>query len=227
MTGLNESRMIATPTFGASVLASTRTPMHAQHGTTLLIGVEQPVAVHDAHGVTTARALFVPPDVAHAVVSEGPLVAFLYDCEAIPDIARDGDRPRPVELPAVHSHRASLFDPRVLDGLAREVAPRSRRRRFDKRVQRALEALRAFERPNVEISEAHLQALFARDVGVPMRTYRLWQRLMHAVVSLRELDATRAAHAAGFADLAHFSRTCRRMLGYSPTDMREGLAVRR
>lgn len=41
--------------------------------------------------------------------------------------------------------------------------------------------------------------------------------------SLRHVDATRAAHLAGFADLAHFSRTCRRMLGHSPTTMRSAL----
>jgi AraC-like DNA-binding protein len=53
----------------------------------------------------------------------------------------------------------------------------------------------------------------------------VWLRLLAAAMSLRHLDATRAAHAAGFSDLAHFSRTCRRMLGYSPSQMRAGLAI--
>jgi AraC-like DNA-binding protein len=37
------------------------------------------------------------------------------------------------------------------------------------------------------------------------------------------LDLTAAAHAGDFADLAHFSRTCRRMLGYPPSVLRENL----
>jgi AraC-like DNA-binding protein len=43
-----------------------------------------------------------------------------------------------------------------------------------------------------------------------------------AVLAFDRTDATTAAHRAGFADLAHFSRTCRRMLGYSPTGLRDG-----
>ncbi|KYF58434.1 hypothetical protein BE04_11725 [Sorangium cellulosum] len=68
-----------------------------------------------------------------------------------------------------------------------------------------------------------MQALFVRDVGVPIRTFQLWRRLLVALAAFARLDATGAAHAAGFADLAHFSRTCRRMLGYSPTELRTGL----
>jgi AraC-like DNA-binding protein len=73
------------------------------------------------------------------------------------------------------------------------------------------------------ISEAHLQELFARDVGTSMRTYRLWHRLLRALRAFSTSDATSAAYAAGFADLAHFSRTCRRLLGYSPTSLRDGV----
>lgn len=62
-----------------------------------------------------------------------------------------------------------------------------------------------------------------RDVGLPIRTFQLWRRLLAAVAALARLDATSAAHAAGFADLAHFSRTSRRMLGYSPTGLRDKL----
>jgi AraC-like DNA-binding protein len=214
--------MIVGPAFGASAAVSADTPLHAQHGTTVVIGVESDVTVNGLR----ARAILVPPDVEHTVRCEGPVLGFLYDCETLPDIERDGDGPRAIALPqAVHAHRASLFDRSVLDGLGREIAPRTQRRRFDKRVQTALEALRAFEAPKVAISAAHLQDLFVRDIGLPMRTYRLWLRLLAAAMSLRHLDPTRAAHAAGFSDLAHFSRTCRRMLGYSPSQMRAGLAI--
>ena len=69
----------------------------------------------------------------------------------------------------------------------------------------------------LELSAAHFRALFARDIGVPMGRYVLWRRLLHALARIGPVDLTTAAHAAGFADLAHFSRMCRRMLGYAPT----------
>ncbi|WP_437326528.1 helix-turn-helix domain-containing protein [Sorangium sp. So ce381] len=96
-------------------------------------------------------------------------------------------------------------------------------------MARVLEALRdpAADRrlavSRAGISEAHLQALFVRDVGLPIRTFQLWRRLLVALGAFARLDATSAAHAAGFADLAHFSRTCRRMPGYSPSELRSGL----
>jgi AraC-like DNA-binding protein len=70
------------------------------------------------------------------------------------------------------------------------------------------------------VSRAHLRALFARDIGTPIPTYARWRRLLDALVAFGGSSATVAAHAAGFADLAHFSRTCRDMLGYSPTTLR-------
>ena len=99
----------------------------------------------------------------------------------------------------------------------------------DPRIERVIEALREPESDRAAlvrasgVSLARLQALFARDVGVPIRRYQLWWRLMTAVIALRRDDATTAAHAAGFADLAHFSRTCRRLLGYTPSAFRRGV----
>jgi AraC-like DNA-binding protein len=100
---------------------------------------------------------------------------------------------------------------------------------FDRRVARVVETLRdpaadgADAVARTRLSAAHLQALFARDVGIAMRTYRLWRRLLHGLAHVGPLDLTAAAHAAEFADLAHFSRTCRRMLGYAPSALRANL----
>jgi AraC-like DNA-binding protein len=56
-------------------------------------------------------------------------------------------------------------------------------------------------------------------MGLPVRRYLLWLRLRDAVGELaRGVSVARAAHAAGFADGPHFSRTFRRMLGFTPSD---------
>lgn len=106
------------------------------------------------------------------------------------------------------------------DAQARRIL--SARTRIECDVVEAFVASRTDNRRN-SISRAHLQELFARDVGTSMRTYRLWHRLWRALRAFSSSDATAAAYAAGFADLAHFSRTCRRMLGYSPTSLRDGV----
>lgn len=69
------------------------------------------------------------------------------------------------------------------------------------------------------LSESRLAHLFRSELGLPFRPYVLWLRLMRAV-ELASLghSLTDAAHGAGFADGAHFSRVWRRMFGTTPSD---------
>jgi AraC-like DNA-binding protein len=223
----------------ACVRASTWTTstLHAQHGVALFVTLETPLTVTDAAGrITRGRAVLVPPELAHSVYSAGPTLGICYDPERQPRLASrsrcsagahalDGRLARRL-VEQTQSHRARLADPEVLRGIADEAAgwlATEPARPLDVRVAAAAEALRADEEPTLTVSRAHLAELFARDVGTSMRSYRLWHRLLRALHAFARGDATTAAHAAGFADLAHFSRTCRRMLGYTPTGLRDGV----
>jgi AraC-like DNA-binding protein len=66
----------------------------------------------------------------------------------------------------------------------------------------------------VGLSPGRFSHLFAEHTGLPFRTYLLWLRLGRAVESFAAGERlTQAAHKAGFADSAHFSRTFHRMFG--------------
>ncbi len=68
------------------------------------------------------------------------------------------------------------------------------------------------------VSESRLAHLFRRDVGLPMRQYRLALRMEEAVKQISlGLSLADAAQAAGFSDSAHFCRICRRMFGNVPS----------
>lgn len=72
----------------------------------------------------------------------------------------------------------------------------------------------------VGLSEGRLAHLFRRDVGIPMRQYRLSLRMEQAVARISQGSSlTEAAHMAGFADSAHFCRVCRRMYGTAPSNL--------
>lgn len=246
MERLNESRIGAVLTEAFAVRASTATEstLHAQHGAALLVGLDGEVAVtQPGRASVRGRVVVVPAHQPHAVASPGPTLGLLYDPELASHVAsyahgRGGAFPLEGRLAArlesaLTSHRASLSQPEILAGLAREYADwlvkESPRSEPDPRIARVLEALRTpdadwrLAAARTRLSPAHLRALFVRDVGMPIRTFQLWRRLLVAVAASASLDATSAAHLAGFADLAHFSRTCRRMLGYSPTALRNGL----
>ena len=62
--------------------------------------------------------------------------------------------------------------------------------------------------------------LFAEAIGIPMRTYLLWQKLYKAgALLLSGATLTEAAHAAGFVDSAHYSSAFHRTYGRSPSDL--------
>jgi AraC-like DNA-binding protein len=237
---LNVSRVagVIADSFAARASTSARSTLHAQHGAGVFVALEADVAIAAADGTrAVGRVVIVPPDVAHTVDSPAPSLGVLFDPERLPLLAGFArQRGAPFVLDgalaqrihgAVRAERSSLFSAGTLDGLAREIAARlvGPAARPDRRVAAAVEALRDASRDAAvdatKISPAHLRELFRRDVGISMRTFRLWRRLMLALAAYSASgDATGAAHAAGFADLAHFSRTCRRMLGYSPSLLR-------
>ena len=66
----------------------------------------------------------------------------------------------------------------------------------------------------VGLSASRLAHLFRRDVGIPVRKYRLSLRIYEAIAQVASGESlTRSAHMAGFADSSYFCRIYRRMLG--------------
>jgi AraC-like DNA-binding protein len=242
MLRLNESRTSAllTEAFGATFLANAATTPHTEHACTLLVGLDADVRCGGLRG----RAILVPPDTTYAASCPGALVTYTFDpelCAGIAGFARShGTRGLDgalgsIIVDTVRAHAAELTAAEALREVGRELSMRlalGAAARVDRRIARLLDELRdplvdrRVALARTKLSAAHVQDLFARDVGMPIRTYSLWRRLLHGLARVGPLDLTAAAHAAGFADLAHFSRTCRRMLGYAPSELQRHLITR-
>jgi AraC-like DNA-binding protein len=70
------------------------------------------------------------------------------------------------------------------------------------------------------LSRSRFMHAFTESVGVPLRPYVLWLRLQQAMCELMGgANVTTAAQNAGFSDAAHLTRTFRRMLGLTPTEL--------
>lgn len=65
------------------------------------------------------------------------------------------------------------------------------------------------------LSESRLMHLFSKQIGIPLRRYSLWLRVLTAMRLIAEgkQSLTEAAYSAGFSDSAHLSRTYRSMFG--------------
>jgi len=98
---------------------------------------------------------------------------------------------------------------------------------IDNRVRAALDYLQSQPIKNiaasevaeaVHLSESRLAHLFKQQVGIPVRRYLMWLRLMDAIeYAFAGNTLTHAAAHAGFSDSAHFTRTFQSMFGVQPS----------
>jgi AraC-like DNA-binding protein len=73
----------------------------------------------------------------------------------------------------------------------------------------------------LRLSESRVTHLVTEQLGAPPRAWRTWIRLREAIDLLGDGETvTGAAHAAGFADSSHFSRSCSSALGIAPSALR-------
>ncbi|MEO6917854.1 MAG: AraC family transcriptional regulator [Collimonas sp.] len=103
---------------------------------------------------------------------------------------------------------------------------------FDHRISQALASIAAHpvQQPlsgaelaaSVHLSASRFTHLFRQQTGLSLSRYLLWSRLMAAVDAVARGDnMTHAAHGAGFADLAHMSRTFRNTFGVVPSELQK------
>ncbi|MEO3475793.1 AraC family transcriptional regulator [Roseomonas sp. CAU 1739] len=113
--------------------------------------------------------------------------------------------------------------------IAQLSGPGSPRDRPDARVARVIGmlGLRLDDPPKLaeaahlaKLSPDRFRHLFVEETGLQYRSYLLWLRLGRAVAAFAEGHSlTEAAHAAGFSDSAHLSRTFRRTFGLMPSSL--------
>lgn len=173
-------------------------------------------------GGNPLAVLYIEPDVAGV----DALTPLLGNTRAA-DGALVGSTGEVSLLRALYEDRAGTrwIGPALADllGFARRRAARE----IDARVARVVECLRARHddltpvaqlAASAGLSASRFQHLFTREVGVPFRRYRAWHRMRAAI---REIvngsNFTRAAHAAGFFDQAHFAHDFRRTFGAPAT----------
>ena len=220
------------------------TDIHSHHAVQLTLALQGRLRMRTGPEWLSYRGAFVPPDLPHAMDGTGAEVAVIWidpekvegralldafgskDISVIPDSKLDAVIPTLAEV-----YRETDDEDRLLEAswaVIGQLVPSSRARRpVDPRILKATELVR--ERLNgrvvqdeiaseVYLSPSRFRHLFVEETGIAFRPYILWARMQRV---LREISAgesiTNAAHAAGFSDLAHMSRTFRRMVGLSPT----------
>lgn len=135
----------------------------------------------------------------------------------------DGDT---LQIRQLFEQRAQGEDLRAAADDLLASSRRRARRDIDMRIAHAVDCLQTSDDVRsvdeaasaAGLSASRFQHLFTAEVGVPFRRYRGWQRLRNAIrIAAAGASLTEAAHAAGFADQAHFSRAFRSAFGAPPS----------
>lgn len=222
------------------------TAVHAHHAFQIVLALQGTVTLGGRDGIDAAECgvAVVPSDAAHAIVVGCPSALMLYvdpdtlEGRRLRQLAITSDSPAawhaagatlrpymtalaPIEWSAAQHLRVTMLE--TLVGTA------SRPQARHPALVRALRVLRErLDGPmrlaplaaELGISESRLLHLFGEELGLPFRSYVAWLRLRRAATAVQGgSNLTEAAHEAGFADAAHFTRTFRRMFGITPSEI--------
>lgn len=213
---------------------------HSHHAVQLSFAAGGSVRIWTTDVLVPGPVILVAPDVPHSLQPEGKIAHIFVEPESrsgarlkqmldgrpamqlhgMPDFAAElaklWELPIPSDLDMAGLGQSLLSN--VVGGATADQLST-----IDERVRRVLKHLGSPEAGEMSLpeaadiaclSESRFSHLFVEDVGLPFRTFLLWRRMSRAVSLLSSgKSLTEAAHTAGFADSAHFSRTFLRMFG--------------
>ncbi len=209
---------------------------HAHHAVQVVNAFGHPVTLWTpANGPQSVGAAVIPSDQVHALLPSDTTVGLLYiDAESTLGRSLSHMRERVWLLPDIDTvrirqafERATAGHPEGFSQLLAGFAFQAPIDQIDPRVSAVIERLQTEEHLDRTLAEiaawAHLSPSrfahrFRLHTGMPLRPYLRWLRLQRAAAGMVSgTSATTAAHAAGFADAAHLSRTFRRHFGIHPS----------
>lgn len=209
---------------------------HRHHAAQITLGIDGPVVFKSSKsGMHCADLLLIRPDVAHAHPAFGAAAMLFLEPEGIEwKRSFDTNRADIVSLPMHEAFRsfarsAAEGDTNAAVSLADTLIGETTRcsNDCDPLVKNVCDIIQQRLHESITLvglskhaclSPSRLAHRFRDSVGVPLRRYVLWSRLRVAMQStMQGASLTSSAHAAGFADSAHLSRTFRSMYGMSPS----------
>lgn len=243
---LPDFRLYLWPSKALYVGRSPENDLHRHHAAQVCVSLAEPFRFRTSEksSWTLSQAVQIPSECVHQVASGDTPLLVLYvepESEEYLSFKTGIEHGTPfIEVPTNASlefgisiqhlirrgERPDLLWSAVLELLGLE-APPVVTRVGDRRVQAAVDIIRsevgrslrvdALAR-RVELSPSRLSHLFKQQTGVPIRRYVMWTRLRAAVAySVAGCSLTQLAHAVGFSDGAHLSRTFRQMFGFPPS----------
>lgn len=212
------------------------TTRHSHHAAQIVVAPQGLDIEDGANGRVRVRAAVIPPRMHHCHGA--------YTHAAV--LFLDGDDPTSRALSRDAERQCSMWKRDLVDvGIPRDPTPEQARSIVATILARVQGAARVRELPRPQhpavrrmcallarsdhadlgnlarragLSPRQMRHAFALEVGLSMRAYLRWKRLLRAAAAVEAgASLSAAAAAAGFADSAHLSRVFRDQFGITPT----------
>lgn len=223
------------------------TSEHRHYALQLCIGLTQTFKLHSANHEQTYQAVIMAPNFPHQFdgyggkqlilliepetkLGQSLMQKYFHNC-SIKDLEYAFLKMNLNELrnhsPSdIQCQEAKLLCNNLLSALLESpVSPKP----IDSRIEKALCLIKQSQHQKISsktiaqqvcLSESRFNHLFSEQMGIPLRRYLLWLRLIHGIkVALEGVSLTSVAHEVGFSDSAHFSRTFKEMFGLTPSEL--------
>jgi AraC-like DNA-binding protein len=230
--------------------ALSQSATHAHHGMHVVIATRGSLScrVHPETEFVESAGIITAPDVAHEIKTHGAEVLLVFIdpesragatlCAGFEGAARRiteqerGAIDTSLDPRAIMTGGGVAWTASVLEALGVEAPMRSAT--LHRSVRKALALVRDASpdaelslselAKNVGLSESRLMHAFTESVGIPLRPYLAWLRVQRAVVAIaRGAPLSESAQHAGFADAPHMTRTFRKMLGLTPSEIQRAI----
>jgi AraC-like DNA-binding protein len=223
----------------ALFVGATTASRHRHHAVQISLALAQPFRMRLEQGAWQEyTGVIIRPDAEHEFDSGGVAVANMFlDVESADMLQSGVEVGRSLAVPqellgdlrAFHDGTTAMATaPELCTRIVEVLLGRTlAHREIDPRVAKVLELIgkESAQKIRVEhlasavaLSPSRLAHLFAEQVGVPIRRYRLWRAIREAIrLCLGGASLTEAAHATGFSDSAHFSNSFRDLFGMTPS----------
>lgn len=227
-------------TKGAALYAGSiiDTGAHSHHAIQIVLSARDKFQIRVGDNLSLTSAVLINSDVEHELFASGTYCIFFYAepestfGQMLKDKLQgdyeffDDQKSLCADLVNACLHRPSVKEFRKMT--ERHWRLPEQKTPLDSRIYRALNLIEQVEFRKTKISglaertgisESRLQHLFKEQVGIPIKKYLLWKRIIDGInFAARGRDFTTAAFEAGFADGAHMSRTFKTMFGINLSD---------
>lgn len=218
---------------------------HAHRFIELVVSLDgRAISIDYGDRVVTAPAQIVGPLSEHAIVQCGP-VARLYvaigmrriaPLQTLTGIVPGSHRELASAIASLGPHPGAEVSERLTLGWQRDWLPTyDAAPQIDPRIEQSLRRINALSDPKatrtelaeqVGLSPSRFASLFLEEMGMPLRRYIIWRRVLIALEFLKAGEGTtQAAAAAGFSDAPHLCRSYRATFGSPPSLLPVGRLV--